>query len=99
MMEEPARPSRSAWWRRLFHRPGGAGADVERLRTAYVDLLVRAVANTIYEDPAIDPWSGGCYDAAKREDGRDWPQVAHSMIGLKRLQNVRVAAETVVREH
>ena len=55
----------------------------------YGDLLVRCIANTIYGDMPQDPWSGGAYSEAIRAEGRDWPSRAHSMIGVKRLQNLR----------
>lgn len=38
------------------------------------------------------------YDPAQREMGRDWPFIGYTMIGLRRLQNVRQAVETLVRE-
>lgn len=34
----------------------------------------------------------------RRLDGRDWPEFAHSMVGLERLRNVRACAETVLRD-
>lgn len=53
----------------------------------YLDLLRKCLLNTIYEDPAMDPWSKG-YDPVKRAGGRDWPSQAHTMIGEKRLKNL-----------
>jgi hypothetical protein len=38
------------------------------------------------------------YDPALRETGRDWPFIGYTMVGLRRLRNVRQAIETVVRE-
>jgi O-methyltransferase len=38
------------------------------------------------------------FDAAKREEGRDWPSMAYTMVGLRRLDNVQYAIETVIRE-
>lgn len=64
----------------------------------YVDLLVKAVANTIYGDPSQDPWSDGAYSQPIRMEGRDWPSVAHSMIGVKRLENTRFLAEKALSE-
>lgn len=70
--------------------------DGQRL---YVDLLVRCIANTIYGDAPQDPWSGGAYSVANRKTGRDWPSVAHSMIGLERLQNLRSLTERALNEN
>lgn len=55
----------------------------------YLDLLIRTIANTIYGDAPADPWSGGAYLDGLRGDGRDWPSQAHSMVGVKRLTNLR----------
>ncbi|HZZ42293.1 MAG TPA: TylF/MycF/NovP-related O-methyltransferase [Tepidisphaeraceae bacterium] len=38
------------------------------------------------------------YDRVLREGGRDWPSIGYTMVGLKRLQNVWDAIETIVRE-
>lgn len=64
----------------------------------YLDLIERVLINTIYEDPAQDPWSDSTFDETKRESGLDWPSVAHSMIGQKRMRNLRDACEAVIRE-
>jgi O-methyltransferase len=54
----------------------------------YADLLIRAISNTIYGDLPQDPWSSGAYDPGIRGEGRDWPSQAHTMVGVKRLQNL-----------
>lgn len=64
----------------------------------YGDLLIRCIANTIYKDLPQDPWSGGAYADAIRAEGRDWPSRAHSMIGVKRLENLRDLVETALVE-
>jgi O-methyltransferase len=33
-----------------------------------------------------------------RETGRDWPQMAHTMIGLKRMDNLQFCVESVIRD-
>ena len=51
----------------------------------------------IYEDHPLKVWPGvEIYDAARREVGADWPSMAHTMIGVKRLANLRMLAETVI---
>lgn len=67
-------------------------------RKLYLDLMVKCLTNTIYEDPAIDPWAGNRYIAKNRIDGTDWPSVAHTMIGVNRLQNIQTLAEIVIRD-
>ena len=62
----------------------------------YLDLIESCLLNTIYEDPAQDPWSEHVFDAAKRNSGLDWPAQAHTMIGRKRMANLRQLVETVI---
>jgi len=71
---------------------------LEKLRRRYLDLMERVLAGMIYRDPAQDPWSGAIYDETRREAGRDWPALAHTMIGLKRLHNLRELTEIVINE-
>ncbi|MDQ2067255.1 TylF/MycF family methyltransferase [Xinfangfangia sp. CPCC 101601] len=59
----------------------------------YVDLLIRTIANTIYGDRPQDPWSDASYNESIRSEGRDWPSQAHSMVGVKRLENLRMLTE------
>ncbi|WP_347565665.1 TylF/MycF family methyltransferase [Nocardioides sp. IC4_145] len=40
----------------------------------------------------------GEFDAGRREEGRDWPADAETMIGMKRLANVRACVESVVAD-
>lgn len=67
-------------------------------RALYLDLVKRVVANTIYEDTgyrsAADPPAG--FEHRIREEGLDWPTVAHTMIGLRRLENVQSCVEDVI---
>ncbi|WP_292583669.1 TylF/MycF family methyltransferase [Mesorhizobium sp.] len=64
----------------------------------YGDLLIRCITNTIYQDIPQDPWSGGTYAEALRTEGRDWPSRAHSMIGVKRLENLRTLTEAALAD-
>jgi len=50
----------------------------------YIDLIKRCLANWIYGDKEQTP-----FDPEKRMDGRDWPETAHTMIGMKRLDNIQ----------
>ena len=70
-----------------------ADADLNRARGLYLDLMQRCVINSIYEDPPADIWNKGVYDAAVREIGSDWPSRAHSMIGARRIFNLRCLTE------
>jgi O-methyltransferase len=67
-----------------------------RARDLYLDLLIKVLANTIYEDPSTNPENTGPFRSELRSEGRDWPALAHTMIGLRRLDNVRELAQRVV---
>ena len=54
------------------------------------------LTGTIYEDKPLSVVGGNVYDRAIREVGRDWPSMAHTMIGVKRLSNLRTLAEAVI---
>ena len=73
-------------------------SGVSEARSLYLDLLIKSISNTIYGDANTGPWRSAEYDAEARRTGSDWPSVAHSMIGVERLGNVRALAERVIRE-
>ena len=54
------------------------------------------LTGTIYEDQALKASGAEIYDIARRKIGMDWPSTAHTMIGIKRLANLRMLAETVI---
>ncbi len=62
-------------------------------RKLYIDLMIKAVANTIYEDPSF----AGTYVAGQRQVGYDHPSIAHTMIGVKRLQNIQFCMEQILQ--
>jgi O-methyltransferase/8-demethyl-8-(2,3-dimethoxy-alpha-L-rhamnosyl)tetracenomycin-C 4'-O-methyltransferase len=70
-------------------------------RRLYLDVLERCLLNTIYEDAYTDWRQRGVahgFDPALRRLGRDWPRVAHTMIGQLRLRNLRVLAEQALAD-
>jgi O-methyltransferase len=72
-----------------------ASADTSA-RELYLDLLVKVLTNMIYGDPSTNPESTGPFQPKLRLEGRDWPAVAHTMIGVRRLENVRDLAQRVI---
>lgn len=70
--------------------------DESELRSLYIDLMQKCLTNTIYEDPPQDQWSGGKYDRNLRDKGLDWPSMAHTMIGNRRMSNLRKLTEYVI---
>jgi O-methyltransferase/8-demethyl-8-(2,3-dimethoxy-alpha-L-rhamnosyl)tetracenomycin-C 4'-O-methyltransferase len=72
------------------------GVSIPELRKLYLDLVQSCVINTIYEDPNHDRWQAHEFNRDLRELGRDWPRQAHSMIGNKRMGNLREIAECIL---
>ena len=58
--------------------------------------MKRCLANLIYGDANIFPGARPEFDPARRADARDWPAQAHTMIGLKRLDNLQQCVEDVI---
>jgi len=71
-------------------------ANESQLRKLYLDMVQRCVINTIYEDPNQGFWAPQVFDSKLRDLGRDWPSKAHSMIGVRRMSNLRQITEFVV---
>lgn len=90
----------------------GRGPRQSELRAAYLGLLERAVTHTLYhptdsgelpefavrafeealEGHEVTPMTA----AQKRAEGRDLPAYAQTMVGVKRLRNVRQCVERVL---
>ncbi len=70
--------------------------SVPELRKLYLDMVQNSVINTIYEDPNNDRWQPHEFNKDLRELGRDWPVQAHSMIGNRRMGNLREIAECIL---
>lgn len=62
----------------------------------YVDLVKKCILNLIYQD--IDIYSQ-CFDEVKRKDGFDLPSAAHTMIGMKRINNLQECIEDVLKNN
>lgn len=70
--------------------------DRVRLRDLYLTLMESCLTGIIYEDTPITVLGQEEYKAELREYGWDWPSKAHTMIGSKRLKNVRNLVESVI---
>lgn len=64
----------------------------------YIELIKKILVNAIYCDPHRASWGEPVYAANARVEGRDCPRDAHTMVGLKRLNNFQFCIETVLRE-
>jgi hypothetical protein len=54
----------------------------------YLDLMMRSLTDWLYDE----------FDERVRAQGLDWPARAHTMIGLKRLANVRKCIDDVLAD-
>ena len=54
---------------------------MQSAKQLYLDLLKRCLSNVIYQDPSTLLGEARPFDLASRVEGRDWPSVAHTMIG------------------
>ncbi|MFC4013733.1 TylF/MycF family methyltransferase [Nonomuraea purpurea] len=66
----------------------------------YLDLMKKTLTNTIYQDAPlpIGQQQVDGYQAAQREKGRDWPSVAHTMVGRVRLDYLERCMRQVVED-
>lgn len=72
-------------------------ASAAEIRDRYLKLLAQFLDGTLMKDPPLR-WYEGTYDPKLRESGWDWPSVALTMIGTKRLANIRLVLESVIGE-
>lgn len=71
----------------------------------YLELFKKVLTNIIYQDRPHDihqVFRGRDgredYDSAARSEGRDWPTVAHTMVGLQRLDNVHMCMNQILTD-
>lgn len=72
---------------------------MRRIRDRYLQLMRDCLTGSIYEDPPLKVLGTESFDPTLREYGWDWPSIAHSMIGRKRMDNLRLLTERVLFDH
>jgi hypothetical protein len=75
----------------------GLETEAARLRAAYLDLMRDSLIGRLNQDPALPASKVEGYKDDFREQGWDWPSKAPSMIGAKRMDNVRSECERVLQ--
>ncbi len=80
----------------VAHVRFGHFGGTRRMRNLYLQLMRDCLTGSIYEDPPLKALGSETFDATLREYGWDWPSVAHSMIGRKRMGNLRQLTERVL---
>ena len=77
-------------------------ARTDENRRLYIKLLKHALMHTLYRPLDIGARSRhveqNLDEEQTRAQGRDWPQYAQTMVGSRRLDNVRHCVETVLRD-
>jgi hypothetical protein len=73
------------------------GPPVAAPRGSYASYLLQLLEREVGV-PGLEVHEPLRFDAQAREIGRDWPRSADTMIGLRRLENVRMCTETVLRD-
>jgi len=68
----------------------------QKIQQKYLSLMEATLVGAIYEDPPLPVFGTDVYDTALRETGLDWPSRAFTMVGSKRLHNVRHLMETAI---
>jgi len=71
---------------------------------SYLQLVEMAVTGSLFDEMGrCGSFEAACpltelkpYDKKLREGGEDWPSVGHTMVGHKRLRNIRLAIDSVV---
>lgn len=71
-----------------------ASAEAARPTKLYLDMMKRTLSNIIYADG--DLARNAEFNMRHRAVGRDWPERAHTMIGLARLDNIQKCVEDVI---
>lgn len=71
-------------------------SEAEPSRNQYLELLLHCLTGTIYKDKPLEVLGQKEFNPKIRERGLDWPSKAHTMIGIKRLTNVRMLTESII---
>ena len=70
-------------------------------RNMYLELLKKCLVDSIYTHWAVNIYGNACHIATEEEinEGTHWPQKAHTMIGIKRLDNIRYCIEKCLEDN
>lgn len=78
------------------------GSPQELLQHAqnnYLELMQACLTGSLYRDCSQAPFGPKTFDSQLRAHGLDWPSHAQTMIGEKRLANLRTLAEAVIADN
>ena len=68
-------------------------------KNLYFDLIKKCLTDLIYSQTSEQfNLQGQPYDERRRVEGMEWPLRAHTMIGLRRLENIQFCVEDVIQK-
>jgi len=71
---------------------------MENTKKLYFELMKKCLTDLIYADMQSQPvLRSNSFDRNRRMNGQDWPSYAHTMVGLKRLDNIQFCVEDVIK--
>ncbi len=75
------------------------GNELQQVQNAYLELMQSCLTGSIYHDASQAPFAPNTFNPDLRERGLDWPAHAQTMIGVKRLANLRALTESVIADN
>jgi hypothetical protein len=82
-----------------FNKPDSPLDELQRVRNSYLELMQSCLTGSIYRDSPQAPFGPKTFNPYLREHGLDWPAQAQTMIGVKRLANLRALTESVIADN
>ncbi len=73
--------------------------ELQYIQNCYLELMQSLLTGILYRDSSLMPFGSNTFDAKLREHGLDWPSQALTMIGVKRLANLRALTESVILDN
>lgn len=72
----------------------------QAVRASYIELLRNALTMALWDAADGNQLEAvGASSPELREDGRDWPRLAHTMTGVKRMKNLQFCVEDVLAKN
>lgn len=72
---------------------------LQRMQNDYLELIQASLTGSIYRDYSQAPFGSKTFDSHLRQHGLDWPNHAETMIGEKRLANLRTLTEALIADN
>lgn len=80
-------------------KPESTQELVQHVQNDYLELMQACLTGSIFRDCSQGLFGSNTYDSQLRERGLDWPSHAETMIGEKRLANLRALTEAVIADN